>query len=97
MSSETGTDDPNTPPVVVPGVNRPEAPKKERKTPDPVSTLIGTWGESGKVFTVLTRIEAATDKQKTDAIKALPFGKYTVLTARETTKVYEQVVSARLS
>lgn len=88
---------PNVPPVVVPPVVNAETAKKERKTPDPVSTLIGSWNETRTVFTVITRLEAATDKQKTDAIKALPFGTYTVLTTRETTKTLKEVTRVSIA
>lgn len=94
MPEETN---PAVPPVTVPPVVNPEAAKKERKTPDPVSTLIGNWSEDRKVFTVITRLEAATDKQKTDAIKALPFGTYTVLTTRETTKTLKEVTRVSIA
>lgn len=97
MPGETGTaPETGTTPVtpVVPAA--PAVPKKERKAPVPSSTLIGTWNEDKTVFSVLSRLEDATDKDKADAIRALPFGKYTVLTARETTREYKEVVSSRL-
>jgi hypothetical protein len=93
MPEETN---PSVPPVEVPPVVNPET-KKERKTPDPVSTLIGKWNEDRTVFTVITRLEAATDKQKTDAIKALPFGTYTVLTTRETVKTLKEVTRVSIA
>lgn len=94
MPEETN---PAVPPVAVPPVVTPEVAKKERKTPDPVSTLIGNWNTDRTVFTVITRLEAATDKQKTDAIKALPFGTYNVLTVRETVKTLKEVTRVSIA
>ena len=94
----TPATNPGTDPAVNTGTNpaAPAAAKKDRKIPEPMSTLIGHWNEDRTVFTVKARLEAATDADRAAAIKALGHGKYSVLTARETVKEYVQVTRDRL-
>lgn len=69
---------------------------KARSNPGPMRVLIGNWCEScgegsKKTFEVLAEAKSAGKKDVRDAIKALGYGKYTVLVGRFSGYEYKQV------
>jgi len=63
------------------------APKAARKAVGPMTVRIGTWDETGTVFTVKKSLVGPTDKDIKLACKELGYGTYSIITGRDSKAV----------